>query len=69
MRLGGLGIIDPSKITDEEFQNSGKMTENLTATTKSQQRDIPDIWMTYLEYVNHTFELSTVLDKSKFLRT
>ena len=42
MRLGGLGIIDPSKIADEEFQNSRKMTENLTAAITSQQRDIPD---------------------------
>ena len=42
VRLGGLGIIDPSKIADEEFQNSRKMTENLTAAIKSQQRDIPD---------------------------
>ena len=27
------------------------------------------IWMTCLEYVNYTFELSAVLDKSKFSKT
>ena len=41
VRLGGIGFIDPSKIADEEFQYSRKMTKNLTAALKSQP-DIPD---------------------------
>ena len=42
VRLGGLGIIDPSKISDDEFENSCKMTKDLTSAIRSQQSEIPD---------------------------
>ena len=41
VRLGGLGIIDPSKISENEFANSIKMTEHLTAAIQDQCVDIP----------------------------
>ena len=42
MRHGGLGIIDPSKISDNEFENSCKVSKNLTSAIRSQQSDIAD---------------------------
>ena len=33
VRLGGMGIIIPTQIADEEFENSCKMTLNLTEST------------------------------------
>ena len=41
VRLGGLGIINPIKISDEEFENSKKMTLNLTSAIEHQQREYP----------------------------
>ena len=42
VRLGGLGIINPTQISDDEFENSKRMTENLTASIKIQSRDLPE---------------------------
>ena len=42
VRLGGLGIINPTQISDDEFGNSKRMTENLTAAIKIQNRELPD---------------------------
>ena len=42
VRLGGLGIINPMKISDEEFENSKKMTFNLTSAIQHQQREYPE---------------------------
>ena len=41
VRLGGLGIINPTQISDEEFQNSTKMTDILTSAIKSHGHEIP----------------------------
>ena len=41
VRLGGLGIINPSEISEDEFQNSIKMTEHLTTAIQNQLTDIP----------------------------
>ena len=69
VRLGGLGIIDPSKIADEEFQNSRKMTENLTAAVKSQQRDIPDDLDDLSRVCKLHIRAERRVDKSKFSKT
>ena len=37
-----MGIIIPTQIADKEFENSSKMTRNLTDAIKHQIRDIPD---------------------------
>ena len=42
VRLGGMGIIIPTQISDEEFENSNKMTHYLTEAIQHQVRDIPD---------------------------
>ena len=42
MRLGGLGIIVPLEISNDDFENSCKMTKNITSAIRGQQSDIHD---------------------------